>query len=183
MKLPPVQLIFSISSFAQSQESPHSRAGIPYSNYSVERDLLFPHGLGPFVIGVAVAVRGHEALDASLSQFLFELLTDKWILVWIFDLILSAVFDLLRMAMELHRRMERQISRHVAASIEMLVKPLVGRGDHTALVQRANDLLFAIFPHNRIPFARRNDDGAARAVPVRFLVSLRREDRHMRGQF
>ena len=109
---------------------------------------MFPHGLGPFVLGVAVTLRGHEALDAPFSQFLFELLTDEWNLVWIFDLILSAVFDLLRMAMELHRRMERQISRHVAASIEMLVKPLVGRRDHTALVPRANDLLFALFPHN-----------------------------------
>ena len=114
----------------------------------MERDLLFPHGLGPFVIGVAVALRGHEALDAPFSQFLFELLTDEWILVWIFDLILSAVFDLLRMVMELYWRMERQISCHVAASIEMLVKPFVGRRDHTALVPWADDLLFALFLYN-----------------------------------
>ncbi len=86
------------------------------------------------------------------------------------------------MAVELHRRMERQITRHVAAGIKVLVKPFVRRRDHAALVPRTNDLFFALFPHDRIAFTGRDNDRPARAMAMRLLIGFGREHRHVRRQ-
>src|SRR6266480_792125 len=85
--------------------------------------LLLAHRLGPLVVRIGVTFIGHDALDAALGELLFEFPPNKRIFPRILDLILGAVFNLLCVAMELHRRMERQIARHVAAGIKVLVKP------------------------------------------------------------
>src|SRR6185503_20925641 len=73
-------------------------------------------------------------------------------------------------------------TRHVAASIEMLMEPLVGRRHHGAFMPWANNLLFALFPHDRIAFARRNDNRTAWTMAVRLLIGLGRKHRHVRCQ-
>src|SRR5262245_13021471 len=87
------------------------------------------------------------------------------------------------MAMELHRWMERQIASHILTGVEMLVKPLIRRRDHAALVPRTDDFFFAFFPHDRVALAGGNDNRAARAMTVRLLVGLGRENGHVSGQF
>src|ERR1051325_932792 len=74
-------------------------------------ELLLPHALGPLVVPVPVGLGGHDRFHAALGELFLELFPDKRILVRIFDLILGAVLDLLRVAVELHRRIERQIAR------------------------------------------------------------------------
>src|SRR6266849_957822 len=171
----------SVNSYPYNKNPRYGSGDSSIQLFGSSRTLLFPHGLGPFVVRVVIALLGHDALDASLGQFLFEFLPDKRILVGILYLVFSPVLNLLRMAVELHGRMKGEISRHLAAGVKVLVEPFIGRRNHAALVPRANDFFFAFFPHDRISFAGRYDDRAARPVPVRFLVGFRREDRHMRG--
>src|SRR5688500_17561314 len=179
----PLSAIF-FASF-RKKESPLAGAGIPQTTsgkFIAVSGLLLAHRLGPLVVRVGMTFFRHDALDAALDQLLFEFPANKRIFSGILDLILSAVFDLLRVSVELHRRMERQIARHIAAGVEVLVKPFVRRRDHAALVPRANDFFFALFPHDRIAFAGRDDNRAAGAVAMRFLIGLRSKHRHIGGQ-
>src|ERR1043165_2894555 len=101
--------------------------------------LLLPHALRPLVVAVREGFGGHDRLHPALGQLFIELFPDERILVRIFDLILGAVLDLLGVAVELHRRMERQVARRAAAGVEMLVEPLVRRHEHAALVPRRSE--------------------------------------------
>src|SRR5262245_32220611 len=87
------------------------------------------------------------------------------------------------MAMELHWWVQRQVAGRARPGVEMLVEPAVGRRQHAALVPRADDLLLALFPHDRVAFPGGNDNGASGTVAMRLLVRLGREDRHVRRDF
>src|SRR5262250_1897577 len=87
------------------------------------------------------------------------------------------------MAVELHRRVQRKISRRFAAGVEMLVEPLVGGNEAARLVPRYYDFLFSFLPHERVAFADGNHNYPPRAMAVGFFIQARVEDRHMAGHF
>ena len=82
----------------------------------------------------------------------------------------DAVFDLFGVAVKLHRRMKRQIARRFATSIKMLVKPFIRRHKAARLMPGDHDFVFALFPHDRITLADRNDDHPTGTMAVCFFV-------------
>src|SRR3990167_7467981 len=145
-----------------------------------KRLLLFSHVLRPFEISVGVGLGGHQGLYAPLGQLLRKFIPDKRILIRVLDLVLGPVLDFFRVSVELHGRMQGEVSRGRGAGVEMLVEPAVGGNKHAALVPGGHDFLFSFFPQDRIAFARGDNDGATGTMAVCLLVGLRRKNRHVR---
>src|SRR5262245_49145349 len=83
------------------------------------------------------------------------------------------------MSMKLHGGMQGEIPGVTAADIKVLVKPPVGLDKETAFLPWDDNFFFALFPHDRVTFPSRNDDGSPRAVAVGLLVGLCRKHRHV----
>ena len=56
--------------------------------------------------------------------------------------------------------MQSEIPGVTAANVKVLVKPPIGWDKETAFVPRDDNFFFAFFPHDRVAFPGRNDDGS-----------------------
>src|SRR5688572_11837040 len=83
----------------------------------------------PLVVAVAVRLLGDVRGELPLLKLLLELLADPRLLVRVGDLLVRQV-ALLIVAGEYARRAERDVPRRIRSDVEVLVVPLVGRGEH-----------------------------------------------------
>src|SRR5207302_264798 len=100
---------------------------------------------------VALGVGGgrDHGCQAAFGQLCFKAFADGGILVDVLDLVAGAVLYLFGVAVELQRRVERQVARRRLSNVEVLVEPLVWRSDEAARLPRRDDFVLALFPHHR----------------------------------
>src|SRR6185369_9539896 len=97
--------------------------------------------------------------------------------VFVLDLV-AALLDALRRAPLLAQagkfpaaeRLQREVARGLAAGVEMLVEPALGRHEQAAGAPFVALDIFSLGPHDRETFALQDDHVRARAVAVRLLV-------------
>src|SRR5207247_1814036 len=114
----------------------------------------------PLVLAVAIGLFGDVRGQAALRQLLFELLANPRLLVHVSDLLVAEItFPVV--PVQDPRRAERDVAGGILPDVEVLVVPLLGRGEDGPLMPRNDRLLAARRPHDAVPLAGRNDDDAS----------------------